>query len=398
MTGRGTGRGWKVLAWRGGRSVLFSLLLGQLHPPWWPSPSTCAKECAWERQPGRRAGGAAKLRPPGGSTQVNVEVPGHHAQSQAAPTPSRPPGPQGVLGRWYHVWLPPPHQLGLGLCPQLLPDDQRDRQHLDSLPAHLVLPVAPPGAGGRPGLPVGALPLAAARLPAARLPLPVCVVLRAHLQLHVTPRASHLLLPGLRRAQPLQPGFPELESPALSKILRTAAFTYPFLFDNLPLFYRATATSYSTSVQCWAHTSSWRRCWLIWDLAEPGWPCRNRRWAWRAQWPHWAWQWLGTCSSLLLSQLPYFRLPVRAPCCRVARWRGIQRPNYSEAPALSLPWREAEARCPPPRPHPRAGEEPRPRPDKTGALLSLEPRGVAEERVRRSEGRGEERGWEAGRE
>ncbi|XP_033270608.2 membrane progestin receptor delta isoform X5 [Orcinus orca] len=304
----------------------------------------------------------------------------------------------GVLGRWYHVWLPPPHQLGLGLCPQLLPDDQRDRQHLDSLPAHLVLPVAPPGAGGRPGLPVGALPLAAARLPAARLPLPVCVVLRAHLQLHVTPRASHLLLPGLRRAQPLQPGFPELESPALSKILRTAAFTYPFLFDNLPLFYRATATSYSTSVQCWAHTSSWRRCWLIWDLAEPGWPCRNRRWAWRAQWPHWAWQWLGTCSSLLLSQLPYFRLPVRAPCCRVARWRGIQRPNYSEAPALSLPWREAEARCPPPRPHPRAGEEPRPRPDKTGALLSLEPRGVAEERVRRSEGRGEERGWEAGRE
>eukprot|EP00069_Balaena_mysticetus_P022203 bmy_03409T0 len=32
--------------------------------------------------------------------------------------------------------------------------------------------------------------------------------------------------------------FPELESPVLSKILRTAAFTYPFLFDNLPLFYR----------------------------------------------------------------------------------------------------------------------------------------------------------------
>ncbi|XP_010836540.1 PREDICTED: progestin and adipoQ receptor family member 6 isoform X1 [Bison bison bison] len=185
---------------------------------------------------------------------VNVEVPGHHAQSQAAPTPSSPPGPQGegftssyfpgcwlaggVLGRWYHVWLPPPHQLGLGLCPQLFPDDQRDRQHLDSLPAHLVLPVAPPGAGGRPGLPVGALPLAAARLPAARLPLPVCIVLRAHLQLHVAPRASHLLLPGLRCAQPLQPGFPELESPGLSKILRSAAFIYPFLFDNLPLFYR----------------------------------------------------------------------------------------------------------------------------------------------------------------
>ncbi|XP_012664109.1 membrane progestin receptor delta isoform X2 [Otolemur garnettii] len=32
--------------------------------------------------------------------------------------------------------------------------------------------------------------------------------------------------------------FPELESPGLSKVLRTAAFAYPFLFDNLPLFYR----------------------------------------------------------------------------------------------------------------------------------------------------------------
>ncbi|KAB0390291.1 hypothetical protein E2I00_002806 [Balaenoptera physalus] len=49
-------------------------------------------------------------------------------------------------------------------------------------------------------------------------------------------------------------------------------------------------------------------------------------------------------------------------------------------------------------PPPRAGEEPRPRPDQMGALLSLEPRGVAEERVRRSEGRGAERGWGAGRE
>uniref|UniRef100_G3R5R3 Progestin and adipoQ receptor family member 6 n=1 Tax=Gorilla gorilla gorilla TaxID=9595 RepID=G3R5R3_GORGO len=189
----------------------------------------------------------------------------------------------GVLGRWHHVWLPPPHQLGFGLCPQLLPDDQRDGQHLDSLPAHLVrggaapgrglelrggtqagrdrpgpraaaavagvrgglstrppqvLPVAAPGAGGRPRLPCGAVPLAAAGLPAARLPLPLRVVLRAHLQLHVAPRAPHLLLPGLRRAQPLQSGFLELESPGLSKVLRTGAFAYPFLFDNLPLFYR----------------------------------------------------------------------------------------------------------------------------------------------------------------
>ncbi|KAL0590627.1 Membrane progestin receptor delta [Plecturocebus cupreus] len=34
------------------------------------------------------------------------------------------------------------------------------------------------------------------------------------------------------------PSFLELESPGLSKVLRTAAFAYPFLFDNLPLFYR----------------------------------------------------------------------------------------------------------------------------------------------------------------
>ncbi|XP_004402977.1 PREDICTED: progestin and adipoQ receptor family member 6 isoform X4 [Odobenus rosmarus divergens] len=32
--------------------------------------------------------------------------------------------------------------------------------------------------------------------------------------------------------------FPELESPGFSKVLRTTAFAYPFLFDNLPLFYR----------------------------------------------------------------------------------------------------------------------------------------------------------------
>ncbi|XP_053225575.1 membrane progestin receptor delta isoform X1 [Podarcis raffonei] len=32
--------------------------------------------------------------------------------------------------------------------------------------------------------------------------------------------------------------FLELECPSLCKILRTAAFAYPFLFDNIPLFYR----------------------------------------------------------------------------------------------------------------------------------------------------------------
>lgn len=36
----------------------------------------------------------------------------------------------------------------------------------------------------------------------------------------------------------MSPRFPELESPGFSKALRTAAFAYPFLFDNLPLFYR----------------------------------------------------------------------------------------------------------------------------------------------------------------
>uniref|UniRef100_A0A8D2H0B9 Progestin and adipoQ receptor family member 6 n=1 Tax=Urocitellus parryii TaxID=9999 RepID=A0A8D2H0B9_UROPR len=180
------------------------------------------------------AGGAAEPQPPGGTAQVHVELPGHHAQPQAAPAPSSPPGSQGVLGRRHHVGLPAPHQLRLGLCPQLLPNDQRDGQHLDPFPAHLVrgallegaawagsaarggglspalppqvLPVAPPGAARGPGLPRRALRLALAHLPAARLPLPLRVVLRAHLQLHVTPRASHLLLPGLRRAQPLQPG------------------------------------------------------------------------------------------------------------------------------------------------------------------------------------------------
>ncbi|XP_010642283.1 membrane progestin receptor delta, partial [Fukomys damarensis] len=42
--------------------------------------------------------------------------------------------------------------------------------------------------------------------------------------------------------------FPELESPGLSKVLRTAAFAYPFLFDNLPLFYRLGL--------CWGRTHS----------------------------------------------------------------------------------------------------------------------------------------------
>ncbi|KAM5256925.1 membrane progestin receptor delta isoform 1-T1 [Ctenodactylus gundi] len=42
--------------------------------------------------------------------------------------------------------------------------------------------------------------------------------------------------------------FLELESPWRSKVLRTAAFAYPFLFDNLPLFYRLGL--------CWGRTRS----------------------------------------------------------------------------------------------------------------------------------------------
>nr|KAF6291272.1 progestin and adipoQ receptor family member 6 [Myotis myotis] len=93
----------------------------------------------------------------------------------------------------------------------------------------------------------------------------------------------------------------------------------------------ATATSSSTSVQCWAPTSSWKRCWLIWSLAKPGWPHRPPPWAWQAQWPRWAWQWRGTCSSLLPSQPPYFGPLVHAPCCRVVRRRGVLTPNNSKA-------------------------------------------------------------------
>ncbi|XP_008972801.3 membrane progestin receptor delta isoform X11 [Pan paniscus] len=144
----------------------------------------------------------------------------------------------------------------------------------------------------------------------------------------------------------------------------------------------ATATSYSTSVQCWAPTSSWRQCWLIWDHAEPGWPHRNLLWAWQAQWPHWSWLQLGTYSLLLLSQPPCFGPPVHALCCRVAHWRGVPRPNNSEAPSLTLSWRGQ-------RPGPSADEEPRFGPNQVGTHLSLEPTG-AEERGHRREGREEE--------
>uniref|UniRef100_G3WMC1 Progestin and adipoQ receptor family member 6 n=1 Tax=Sarcophilus harrisii TaxID=9305 RepID=G3WMC1_SARHA len=113
-----------------------------------------------------------------------------------------------------------------------------DCQHLDPFPAYLVFPVEAPGPGRGSWLLVGAIPLAAAGVSAAHLPVPIHVLLRPHLQLHVTPSPPHLLLPGLWCPQPLQPWFLELENPRLSKVLRTVAFAYPFFFDNLPLFYR----------------------------------------------------------------------------------------------------------------------------------------------------------------
>lgn len=50
--------------------------------------------------------------------------------------------------------------------------------------------------------------------------------------------------------------FPELEYPGFSKALRTAAFAYPFLFDNLPLFYRVRAPGLSSDRPN-TLTSSW---------------------------------------------------------------------------------------------------------------------------------------------
>ncbi|KAM4807447.1 membrane progestin receptor delta isoform X1 [Urocitellus parryii] len=82
-------------------------------------------------------------------------------------------------------------------------------------------PAAPPPAGC-------AFPYAAYSMPASWL----------HGRLHQlfvpTAAFNSLLCTGLS----CYSRFPELESPGFSKVLRTAAFAYPFLFDNLPLFYR----------------------------------------------------------------------------------------------------------------------------------------------------------------
>lgn len=99
---------------------------------------------------------------------------------------------------------------------------------------------------------------------------------------------------------------------------------------DLPTLPQATATSSSTSVRCWAPTSSWRPCWLTWGLAEPGWPRRTPHWAWRALSPRWAWRWPGTCSSSRPSQPFCSGPPVPVPCCRVPRRRGARRSSNSE--------------------------------------------------------------------
>lgn len=41
---------WEVLA-PGGGGVFWSRPPRAVPPPCWPSPATCAKECAWERRP-----------------------------------------------------------------------------------------------------------------------------------------------------------------------------------------------------------------------------------------------------------------------------------------------------------------------------------------------------------
>ncbi|OWK04969.1 PAQR6 [Cervus elaphus hippelaphus] len=85
-------------------------------------------------------------------------------------------------------------------------------------------------------------PLLVFLLPACLYPFASCC---AHTFSSMSPRVRplpssppHPSIVMVTRLSLLPPRFPELESPGLSKILRSAAFVYPFLFDNLPLFYR----------------------------------------------------------------------------------------------------------------------------------------------------------------
>ncbi|XP_066513086.1 membrane progestin receptor gamma-B-like isoform X1 [Hoplias malabaricus] len=49
---------------------------------------------------------------------------------------------------------------------------------------------------------------------------------------------SRLGLPFLHYNHDITERFPESQKPKLGKVLRISAFTYPYLFDNIPLFYR----------------------------------------------------------------------------------------------------------------------------------------------------------------
>ncbi|MBN3279633.1 PAQR6 protein, partial [Polyodon spathula] len=69
--------------------------------------------------------------------------------------------------------------------------------------------------------------------------------------------------------------FPELEFPRWSKILRTAAFVYPFVFDNIPLFYRVSSGSPSPIMEC--QMGQWVDSWEARDTTLLS-QTRLRRW------------------------------------------------------------------------------------------------------------------------
>ncbi|XP_053220983.1 membrane progestin receptor gamma isoform X3 [Podarcis raffonei] len=64
--------------------------------------------------------------------------------------------------------------------------------------------------------------------------------------------------------------FNEMEQPKFSKSIRTFAFAHPYVFDSIPLFYRGTVTSSSTSVGSLGPTSKWKPFWLTWPTAVSG--------------------------------------------------------------------------------------------------------------------------------
>ncbi|CAJ0956378.1 unnamed protein product [Ranitomeya imitator] len=200
------------------------------------------------------------------------------------------PPMSGVLGGRDHFWVPAPEEFCFRLSAELVPDDQRDHQYLDPLLADMVFPLEVSASLSLSGLLGGAVQLATPGIHAARLSLPLHLQCGAHIQQHVRPRTPHLLFPGLWSPEPLQPGyilyciyilccaftygayvmpdrwincalhqyyvpiaafntfictglscysrFLEVHRPSLSKFLRTAAFVHPFVFDNIPLFYR----------------------------------------------------------------------------------------------------------------------------------------------------------------